>query len=130
VEAEHRAEDRGRQVAGEGHQGGGNGGPVKDVTGCHPVTLWTVSETAAYLGYTGPSAASTTRKQLHRWQLTPVSREPGRSGESQYDADQIKALHAARKGRGRHGAARQDGKFAKGTPSGIREEGRTPPCPR
>lgn len=33
VEAEHRAEDRGRQVASEGHQGGGPGGPVGDVTG-------------------------------------------------------------------------------------------------
>ncbi|MET8661666.1 hypothetical protein [Streptomyces griseus] len=76
-----------------------------------PVTLWTVSEAAAHLGYTGPSATGTARKQLHRWQLTPQGRAPGRGGESLYDADQIKALHAARKGSGRHGAAREGGKF-------------------
>ncbi|MEU3978364.1 hypothetical protein [Streptomyces bacillaris] len=78
-----------------------------------PVTLWTVSHAAEYLGYTGSSAGSSARKQFHRWQLKPVAREPGGGGESLYDADQIKALHAARPGSGRRGAARTGGKFTR-----------------
>lgn len=73
---------------------------------------WTVTQVAGHLGYTGPSAAGSARKQLSRWELTPVGRAPGRGGESLYAADQVQAAHAARPGKGRHGATRQGGRFA------------------
>jgi len=77
-----------------------------------PVELWTVSMVAKYLGFSGDSANGSARKQLSRWGLKSEGREPGRRGESQYAADQVKAAHEARKGSGRHGAERVNGKFA------------------
>ncbi|MGW2861967.1 hypothetical protein [Streptomyces sp. NPDC001205] len=62
--------------------------------------LWPVSRVADYLGYTGPSATGTTRKQLSRWGFMPEGRGPGRGGESLYAADQIIAAHTHRPGRG------------------------------
>ncbi|MFE9406824.1 hypothetical protein ACFYNY_34515 [Streptomyces sp. NPDC006530] len=62
--------------------------------------LWPVSRAAEYLGYSGPSATGTTRKQLSRWGLMPEGRGPGRGGESLYAADQIIAAHTHRPGRG------------------------------
>ncbi len=70
---------------------------------------WTISEVADRLGYDGPSATGTTRKQLSRWGLLAVDRAPGRGGESRFAADQVMALHEARPGRGRHEAQREDG---------------------
>lgn len=68
-----------------------------------PVELWTVSMVAKYLGYTGAAANGSARKQLSRWGITSEGREPGRRGESQYPADQVKAAHASRPGSGRWG---------------------------
>ncbi|EGX60121.1 hypothetical protein SZN_09371 [Streptomyces zinciresistens K42] len=70
---------------------------------------WTISTVAAYLGYTGPSANGSARRQLSRWGLGQVDRAPGRGGEGRFAADQVTALHTARPGRGRHGAQRSDG---------------------
>ncbi|MEU6925533.1 hypothetical protein [Streptomyces sp. NPDC046631] len=78
-----------------------------------PVELWPVSRVAEYLGYTGPSATGSARKTLSLWRLPAAGRQPGRTGESLYDADLTKALHGARPGSGRRGAARAaGGKFA------------------
>lgn len=85
---------------------------------CPPLTLdcagrggelWTVSMVAAYLGYTGPSATGSARKQLSRWGIVSQGREPGRRGQSQYLASEVKAAHEARPGKGRHGASREEG---------------------
>ncbi|MEV5204391.1 hypothetical protein [Streptomyces sp. NPDC053720] len=78
-----------------------------------PVELWPLSRVAEYLGITPGSA----RVQMRRWRLPAAGRAPGRGGESLYDADQVRALHAARRGRGRHGAPRSttSGKFTAGT---------------
>ncbi|MCX4605446.1 hypothetical protein OG402_33815 [Streptomyces anulatus] len=76
-----------------------------------PVELWTVSMVAKFLGFTGPSANGSARKQLSRWGIESQGREPGRRGESQYSADEVRAKHAARPGRGRHGATRDGGRF-------------------
>ncbi|WP_019549813.1 hypothetical protein [Streptomyces sulphureus] len=66
-----------------------------------PHERWTISRVAEELGYTGPSATGTARKQLHRWGLAASGRAAGRGGESLYAADQVRALHGARPGRGR-----------------------------
>uniref|UniRef100_UPI0030E095E5 hypothetical protein n=1 Tax=Streptomyces tubercidicus TaxID=47759 RepID=UPI0030E095E5 len=62
--------------------------------------LWPISQVAAELGYSGPSATGTARKQLHRWGIAAEGRGPGRGGESLFPADQILAARAARPGRG------------------------------
>ncbi|MFF9559322.1 hypothetical protein ACF1DY_26325 [Streptomyces albus] len=62
--------------------------------------LWPISQVAKYLGYSGSSATGSARKQLHRWGITPAGRAPGRGGENLYPADQVKAAHASRPGRG------------------------------
>ena len=72
---------------------------------------WTISQVAEYLGYEGPSATGSARKQLSRWGLYALGRGPGRGGESLFASDQVQAAHAVRPGKGRHGAPRQDGKF-------------------
>ncbi|MFC8723787.1 hypothetical protein [Streptomyces bacillaris] len=76
-------------------------------------TLWTTSQVAEYLGYTGKSATGSARRQLSRWGVTPVRREPGRGGESLYEAEKVKKLHEGRLGSGRRGAARSGGRFTK-----------------
>lgn len=87
--------------------------PKLDLLGAgFPVELWTVSMVAKHLGFTGPSANGSARKQLSRWGIGSQGREPGRRGESQYPADMVKAAHAARPGSGRRAAARDGGKFA------------------
>lgn len=58
--------------------------------------LWTVLEVAAFLGIEPKSAD----KQLRRWGVVPVSREPGRAGRNLYRADLVQSLHAARPGQG------------------------------
>ncbi|MFF9309870.1 hypothetical protein ACF1BS_03075 [Streptomyces sp. NPDC014748] len=72
---------------------------------------WTISKVADYLGYAGESATGSARKQLSRWGLHAVRRAPGRGGENLFAADQVQALHAARPGKGRHGAVRSGGRF-------------------
>lgn len=64
------------------------------------VELWPTSRVAEHLGYSGPSATGTARRQLSRWGLNPVGRGAGRGGESRYRSDQVQAAHAARPGRG------------------------------
>lgn len=72
---------------------------------------WTISQVAEYLGYDGPSASGSARKQMSRWGLYSLGRGPGRGGESLYAADQVRAANAARLGKGRHNSPRQDGRF-------------------
>jgi hypothetical protein len=67
---------------------------------------WPLSQVAEYLGYTGPSAAGTARRQLSRWGLLAVDRAPGRGGENRFAADQVQAAQAARPGRGRWAESR------------------------
>ncbi|MFD7615816.1 hypothetical protein [Streptomyces sp. NPDC059802] len=74
-----------------------------------PVELWPVSRVAEHLGYAGSSATGSARKKLSLWRLPAAGRQPGRAGESLYDADQVKALQAARPGSGRRGAPRSTG---------------------
>ncbi|MGP4104573.1 hypothetical protein [Nonomuraea sp. KM90] len=66
-----------------------------------PRELWTVSQIASYLGYSGTTATSSARKQLSRWGFTAETRDAGRSGESRYAADQIIAAQKHRPGQGR-----------------------------
>jgi hypothetical protein len=78
--------------------------------------LWTVSVVAEYLGFTGGSATGSARRQLSRWGIAAVAREPGRGGQSLYRAAQVRAAHQARPGRGRHGARRSEsGRFTTST---------------
>ncbi|WP_063760822.1 hypothetical protein [Streptomyces aureocirculatus] len=70
---------------------------------------WTISQVAEHLGYSGASATGSARKQLSRWGISAVDRQPGRDGESRYAADQVEAAHRARPGKGRRGALRVDG---------------------
>lgn len=70
--------------------------------------LWTVSMVAEYLGYSGPSAAGSARKQLSRWGIVSQGREAGRGGQSEYLASEVQAAHAARPGRGRWAASRAE----------------------
>lgn len=63
--------------------------------------LWPISRVAEYLGYEGPSATGSARKQLHRWGFAAEGRAPGRGGESLYTADQIQAAHTHRPGQGK-----------------------------
>lgn len=74
--------------------------------------LWTVSMVAKHLGYSGPSANGSARKQLSRWGIRSLGREAGRRGESQYLASEVMSAHDARPGKGRHGATREGGRFA------------------
>lgn len=71
--------------------------------------LWPISRVTEHLGYSGPSATGSARKQLSRWGLYAVDRAPGRGGEARFAADQVQAAHAARPGKGRHGATRAAG---------------------
>jgi hypothetical protein len=73
---------------------------------------WPVTRVAELLGFTGPSATGSARKQLSRWGLSAVGRAPGRGGESLFAADQVQAAQAARPGSGRRGASRVGGRFA------------------
>ncbi|WP_431979994.1 hypothetical protein [Streptomyces qinglanensis] len=74
-----------------------------------PRELWPISQVAEYLGYSGPSATGSARKQLHRWGLAPTGRGPGRAGESLYAADQVQALNAARPGQGHRSDLTKEG---------------------
>jgi hypothetical protein len=57
----------------------------------------TTSEAARMLGLANAHGA---RRALHRLDVHPVARQPGRSGESLYDADEIRTAMAKRLGRG------------------------------
>lgn len=74
--------------------------------------LWTVSMVAKYLGYDGASANNSARVWLSRKGLKAEGREPGRRGQSQYDADLVRQAKAGSPGKGRHGASRSGGRFA------------------
>ncbi|MGW0948496.1 hypothetical protein ACWD4O_38900 [Streptomyces sp. NPDC002623] len=71
--------------------------------------LWTISMVAERLGYSGPSATGSARKQLSRWGIVSQGREPGRRGQSQYLASEVQAACEAGPGKGRHGATRGTG---------------------
>jgi hypothetical protein len=69
---------------------------------------WTISQVAEHLGYSGPSATGTARRQLSRWGLAAVDRAPGRGGEGRFAADQVRAAHTVRPGRGRWAESRDE----------------------
>lgn len=56
--------------------------------------LWNTERVREELGASSIRSAATI---ILRLGLTPVSREPGRSGMNQYDADAVRAAIAARK---------------------------------
>lgn len=58
--------------------------------------LWTVDDAAAFLGVNVKSAD----KQLRRWHVAPVARQPGRAGRNLYAADAVRAAAGARAGQG------------------------------
>jgi hypothetical protein len=58
---------------------------------------WTLTQAAAHIGAGSPASA---RVSLRRWGVKPTGREPGRGGESLYDAHAVRAAKAARPGRG------------------------------
>jgi hypothetical protein len=74
--------------------------------------LWTIREVAAHLGIQPGSARGT----LSRWGVRAVERQIDAQGRAHalYDADEVRAAHAVRPGKGRHGAPRRDGKFTAG----------------
>jgi hypothetical protein len=57
---------------------------------------WTIAQVADHLGITVKAAD----KQLRRWGIGAVARQPGRGGMNLYDADAVRAAHAGRPGRG------------------------------
>lgn len=61
--------------------------------------LWTAAEVAEYLGAASPDSA---RRTLSRWGVKAAEYRPGPSGRPQahYRADEVRAAHAARPGRG------------------------------
>lgn len=61
------------------------------------IEQWTTTEVAEYLGATSVRSVS---KTLHRMGIRPIGRQPGRSGENLYDADEVRAQKAAMPGRG------------------------------
>lgn len=71
-----------------------------EITGNGWPQAWPLTEVAAFLGYKGPSARGSARKQLSRWGIEAIGRLPGRGGESLYAVDQVRAADADRPGRG------------------------------
>lgn len=61
--------------------------------------LWTAAEVAEHLGAASPDSA---RRTLSRWGVRAVAYRPGPSGRvvAYYRADEVRAAHAARPGRG------------------------------
>ena len=62
-----------------------------------PTERWTIREVAEVIGAASTGSA---RRTLSRWGVRAIGRRPGRGGESEYDADEVRAAHAARPGRG------------------------------
>lgn len=58
---------------------------------------WTTDQVATYLGLKTRAAA---RAQLAVWQINPIGRQPGRSGQNLYNPGEIKQRKLARVGRG------------------------------
>lgn len=63
--------------------------------------LMTTDEVAEYLGYTTRNARTIARRQLVRWKIEPVARQPKADGQNLYPAAAVRACHAARNGQGR-----------------------------
>lgn len=61
--------------------------------------LWSIGEVAEHIGASSNGSA---RKTLSRWGVAAVAYERGPSGraEARYGADEVRAAHAARPGRG------------------------------
>jgi hypothetical protein len=58
--------------------------------------IWTTDEVAAHCGI----AATSVRKTMSRWSVTPIDREPGRRGQSRYRAEDVRAAKEAAPGKG------------------------------
>ncbi|MFY0515995.1 hypothetical protein ACOMD4_37265 [Streptomyces anulatus] len=58
---------------------------------------WTLTEVTAYLG---AASNDSTRRTLSRWGVQATGRRPGRGGESEYDAAEVRSAKASRPGRG------------------------------
>lgn len=63
--------------------------------------LMTTDEVAEYLGYTTRNARTIARRQLLRWGIEPVARQPKADGQNLYPADAVRKRLEARTGQGR-----------------------------
>lgn len=68
--------------------------------------LWTSAEAASFLGVASADIAGRT---LRRAGIQPLARQPGRSGQNLWGADEVRRFKASRPGRGRWAASRQRG---------------------
>lgn len=66
-----------------------------------PPDLWTTSQVADFLGYTGRHRRASARKQMIRWGIRPGGRQVEQPGELMWPAEQIRRAHANRTGQGR-----------------------------
>lgn len=64
---------------------------------CMSHELWNLTRVAEHLEINPKSAD----KQLRRWGIGAVAREPGRGGSNLYDADAVRQAQAGRPGQGR-----------------------------
>ena len=64
--------------------------------------LWTVEQVADHLGYRGPSAKGSARKQMSRWGVArhDVTDSPTGRIAARYRADDVRAAAASRPGAG------------------------------
>lgn len=53
-------------------------------------TRWTTDDVAAHLGYTSRYSRQSAARALHRWGIHPVGRQPGRSGQNLWDAQEVR----------------------------------------
>lgn len=58
---------------------------------------WTIDQVAEFLGAASTGSA---RKTLSQWGVQAIGRQPGRAGQSLYDAQQVRTAKAKRPGRG------------------------------
>lgn len=71
------------------------------MTSRRKVELWTTDEVAEYLGYATRNARTIARRQLLRWGIQPVARQPKADGQNLYPAAAVRARNEARNGKGR-----------------------------
>jgi hypothetical protein len=62
--------------------------------------LWTIDQVVSYLQVSGPTPEGKARRTLSRWGVRAVAKTKERWPKALYRADQIKAAHEKRPGRG------------------------------
>lgn len=58
---------------------------------------WTIGQVATFIDAASTGSA---RRTLSRWGVKATGRQPGRAGQSLYDAEQVRTAKAGRPGRG------------------------------